>query len=485
MKRFVYSLCLCILMGICAWSASIRADEVAEKESEVQEIEDDIKKQQEQQKKAEENANWIKYLRGKLQEELNVAQVELNAILDELIELNKQVEDTSSFVDYYLEQRVESEQKLAEQKAAMALRIQYTYETGSTSFWEILFGAKSLGQILNSAEYISSMSTYDKTMRDEYEATLAECSENLDLMMEEESRLMDLLDQSAQKEAEYTAKTNEMLAKIEEYNARAAAYSEQAAAYQEEVLRQQENLVQAREAARKAAEEAARRKAEEEAARKRAQEEAARQKAEADARRAAEEAAKRAAEEAARIKAAEEAAAAAAKAEQEQIERERQELLERTAEEKRAAQEAALIASDRRAVGSIIIDPDLINPSGYTNLELLAAIIDCEAGGQTYEGRVAVGNVIMNRILDPRFQTTIYDVIYGPGQFSPVKNGFLARKLAQGARPECVAAAKDVLAGVWVIPKEYLYFCTPEAFEKRPPRHYTSKITVCWHVFYY
>ena len=504
MKKTGLSLILCALLAIGIWSASIRADEVAQRESEVQEIENDLEAEQEKQKKAEENAAWIRYLRGKLQTELDEAQLELDAILDELNDLNKQTEDVTAFVDYYLQQRVESEERLAAQKEAMALRIQYTYETSSSSLWEILFGAKSLGEILNSAEYISSMSTYDREMREAYEATLAECSENLELMRAEEDRLVGLLAQQEEKEAEYTAKTNEMLAKIEEYNRRAAAYTEQAEVYAAEVAETQEKLVQAQEAARKAAEEAARRKAEEEAARRRAEEEAARQKAEADARRAAEEAARRKAEEEARQKAAEEAArqraaaeaeaarkkaeaeaaAAAAAAEQARIEAERQALLEKTAEEKRAAQEQALIASDRRAVGSIIIDGDLYNPSGYTNLQLLAAIIDCEAGGQTYEGKVAVGNVIMNRILDPRFQTTIYDVVYGPGQFSPVKNGFLARKLAQGATDACYEAARDVLNGVWVIPKEYLYFCTPEAFAKLKPRH-THQMTVCWHVFYY
>lgn len=484
MKKRLMSLLLCAVLAMGVWTVSIRADEVAERESEVQDIEEDIKKQEERQKKAEENAAWIRYLRGNLQEELNAAQAELDLILNELNDLSKEAEDAASFVDYYLQQRVESEARLADQKASMALRIQFTYEQPAASYWELLFGAKSLGEILNKAEYISSMSSYDKKMMEEYEQTLKECGDNLAAMMAEEDRLMELLDKSAAKEEEYSAKTAEMLAKIEEYNLRAAAYAEQAEAYAAEVAQQQENLERAQAAAQRAREEAARRKAEEEAARRRAAEEAARQKAEADARRAAEEAARRAAEEAARKKAAEEAAAAAARAEQERIQAEREALLARTAEEKRAAQEAALIASDRRGVGSIIIDPDLYNPSGYTNLELLAAIIDCEAGGQTYEGRVAVGNVIMNRILDRRFQTTIYDVVYGPGQFSPVKNGFLARKLAQGARPECVQAAKDVLAGVWVIPKEFLYFCTPEAFEKRPPR-YTQKMTVCWHVFYY
>ncbi|MBO4872215.1 MAG: cell wall hydrolase [Lachnospiraceae bacterium] len=451
MKKMLLGLLLGTVLVIGSWSVSIRADEVKERESEVQEIEDTIKKEEERQKKAEENAAWVRVLRNRLQKELDAAQLELDAILDELNDLNRQAEDTEELVDYYLQQRVESEDRLANQKAAMALRIQYTYETGSASFWEILFGARSLGEILNSAEYIRSMSSYDKDMMTEYEATLAECSENLSLMMEEQDRLVALLEQSAEKEAEYTAKTDEMLAKINQYNASAAEYTEQALVYADEVARQQEKLEEAKEAARIAAEEAARREQEEKERQARA----------------------------------EAAAKAAAEAEQARIQSEREALLAATPEEKKAAQEAALIASDRRAVGSIIIDGDLYNPSGYTNLQLLAAIIDCEAGGQTYEGKVAVGNVIMNRILDPRFQTTIYDVVYGPGQFSPVKNGFLARKLKQGATEACYEAARDVLDGVCVIPREYLYFCTPELFAKKPPKNYKSAITVCWHVFYY
>lgn len=479
MKKILPLFCLFCLIGFCVIRIASRADELTD-------IEQSIQENESRQQRAEENAEWVLYLKNQLEEELAVAQEELNVILDELTDLNRQVEDASAFVDYYLEQRVESEEKLAQQKAAMALRIQYTYEQPATSYLEILLGAKSLSAILNSAEYIRSMSAYDKAMLDEYQTTLEECRINLELMMEEEDRLVGLLADSQAKEAEYQAKTDEMLAKIDEYNARVAAYSEQAQAYAEEVARQQIRLEEAREAARIAAEEAARRKAEEEAARKRAEEEAARQKAEADARQAAEEAARRKAEEEERARQAAAKAAAEAQAEQERIAAEREALLAATAEEKRKAQEEALIASDRRGVGSIIIDPDLYNPSGYTNLELLAAIIDCEAGGQTWEGRVAVGLVIMNRILDPRFQTTIYDVVYGPGQFSPVKNGFLARKLAQGARESCYEAARAVLNGEGrdILPKEYLYFCTPEAFAKIKPRH-SHQMTICWHIFYY
>ena len=65
-------------------------------------------------------------------------------------------------------------------------------------------------------------------------------------------------------------------------------------------------------------------------------------------------------------------------------------------------------------------------------VKLLAALIQCEAGGECYEGQVAVGAVVMNRVADPRFPETIAEVIYQPGQFTPVKHGKVDRVLASG-----------------------------------------------------
>ena len=153
-------------------------------------------------------------------------------------------------------------------------------------------------------------------------------------------------------------------------------------------------------------------------------------------------------------------------------------------EARRIAQEKALIASDKRGVGSIDIDPTLYNPSGYTNLELLAAIIDLEGGGQPYEGRIAIGNVILNRILDPRFQMTLYDVIYGPGQFTPVSNGTLAMMLANGPRATSTEAARDVLNGVRTIDTKWLYFCSLKSWATKP-RNYKEYMQLGTHIFYY
>ncbi len=79
---------------------------------------------------------------------------------------------------------------------------------------------------------------------------------------------------------------------------------------------------------------------------------------------------------------------------------------------------------------------------------LLAAIIQCEAGSESYTGKVAVGAVVMNRVRSSRFPNTISGVIYQRGQFSPVGNGALARVLASGnISSACRQAAADALAG--------------------------------------
>lgn len=82
-----------------------------------------------------------------------------------------------------------------------------------------------------------------------------------------------------------------------------------------------------------------------------------------------------------------------------------------------------------------------------SELDLLAAIIECEAGGESHKGKVAVGAVIMNRIASPKFPGSISAVVYEKGQFSPVRSGKLSRVLAKGARSDCYKAARDVLNG--------------------------------------
>lgn len=82
-------------------------------------------------------------------------------------------------------------------------------------------------------------------------------------------------------------------------------------------------------------------------------------------------------------------------------------------------------------------------------LMLLAALIHCEARGESYEGQVAVGAVVMNRVRSSAYPNTIYGVIYASGQFTPAMNGKLDKVLESGKINEsCIKAAKEALSGV-------------------------------------
>ena len=174
------------------------------------------------------------------------------------------------------------------------------------------------------------------------------------------------------------------------------------------------------------AEEAARLEAEAQA--KAAAEEAARLEAEVQAKAAAEEAARLEAE--AQAKAAEEAAR-----------------LEAEAQAKAAAEEAARIAAEAQQA-ALAAQAAQTAAVSAEELKLLANIIYCEAGSESYVGKVAVGNVIMNRVKSASQPNTITEVVYAKGQFSPVRNGSLQRALSSDkADAACYQAAIEALAG--------------------------------------
>ena len=222
----------------------------------------------------------------------------------------------------------------------------------------------------------------------------------------------------------------------DEFFAEEEVQQDETAALQAEASEAAQNEIEEVQAA---AEEAARIEAEAQA--KAAAEEAARAEAEAkaaaEAQAAAEEAARLAAE--AQAKAAEEAARIEAEAQAKAA--------EEAARIEAEAQQAALAA---QAAQTAAISAE--------ELKLLANIIYCEAGSESYVGKVAVGNVIMNRVKSASQPNTITEVVYAKGQFSPVRNGSLQRALSSDkADATCYQAAIEALAGAQPV-GEKLFF---------------------------
>ena len=218
--------------------------------------------------------------------------------------------------------------------------------------------------------------------------------------------------------AERTGET----ASEDEFFAEEEVQQDETAALQAEASKAAQNEIEEVQAA----EEAARIEAEAQA--KAAAEEAARIEAEAQAKAAAEEAARIEAE--AQAKAAEDAAR-----------------LEAEAQAKAAAEEAARIEAEAQQA-ALAAQAAQTAAISAEELKLLANIIYCEAGSESYVGKVAVGNVIMNRVKSASQPNTITEVVYAKGQFSPVRNGSLQRALSSDkADAACYQAAIEALAG--------------------------------------
>ena len=121
--------------------------------------------------------------------------------------------------------------------------------------------------------------------------------------------------------------------------------------------------------------------------------------------------------------------------------------IEAEAQAKAAAEEAARIEAEAQQA-ALAAQAAQTAAISSEELKLLANIIYCEAGSESYVGKVAVGNVIMNRVKSASQPNTITEVVYAKGQFSPVRNGSLQRALSSDkADAACYQAAIEALAG--------------------------------------
>lgn len=128
------------------------------------------------------------------------------------------------------------------------------------------------------------------------------------------------------------------------------------------------------------------------------------------------------------------------------------------AQEEAGAAQKAQEEADAAQVKAPVQANALGGQAASGDIELLASIIFCEAGNQPYEGQVAVGAVIMNRVRSGVYPNSISEVIYQSGQFGPAMTGWLDSVLASGGYTEtAMQAAEDAAAGANPI-GDCLYF---------------------------
>lgn len=113
------------------------------------------------------------------------------------------------------------------------------------------------------------------------------------------------------------------------------------------------------------------------------------------------------------------------------------------AEKEREAKEKARLAKEKAKqianLGAVALNT--------TDEILLAALVQCEAGNQPYEGQLAVAAVVMNRVRSGAYPNTVAGVIYASGQFGPAQSGKVDQRVAAGVKDSCLQAAREAING--------------------------------------
>ncbi len=383
------------------------------------------------QKTTEQKLEDSKEAVRELQEQSDAAKAQLDeakknetAISRRLDELNDQLEEVRQSLED-LDARItrkndqiaateqelkEMEQKRVERYEAMKVRIRFMYENSDSSLLDSLLGAGSMSELLNRVEYFSQVVEYDRNQLEEYQTLLTDLNEKQSKYEGQKEELVALQEQQTAEQEKLTTLVADAREDLKAAGVAASEASDALGDLNEQLTAEKQN--QDILAAQLAYEE------------------------KLEAQKAAED-----------------------RARMEEIRRQEEELRRKREEEQKRREEEEKRRQEQAENGEEPDEPtedDTSQPASTEDLELLACIIQCEAEGEPYVGKLAVGSVVMNRVESSSFPNTIMGVIYQSGQFSPVASGRMAARLAAGANSECRQAAQEVLNGNITVP--YLYF---------------------------
>ena len=328
---------------------------------------------------AEDSVESLENATSGLQNELNGLNSELASLSSEIDSTLEQLNSTTAQVEQTKIDLANAKAEEESQYEAMKKRIRYMYEEGNTSMLELILSAKSMADFLNKADFVTSISEYDREMLNQLHTVQEQVAQKEADLQAEQASLTNLKNDLDNKEQTLTNKISSTSGELSQYSAQL------------------------------------------------------------------------------------ERARAAAKAAQEALNKQVQ--VQQAAEALKAKQEAEALAQQQAAQSQNTSDntPDYSEPSdssgssgtswnppseaSASELDEMAAILECEAGTSDYEALLAVASVIMNRVNSSSYPNTIHGVIHQSGQFSPVASGKFDRVLSRGAPAICYEAARDAIAG--------------------------------------
>ncbi|MBP3475987.1 MAG: C40 family peptidase [Lachnospiraceae bacterium] len=231
----------------------------------ISDLQNELKKNQSQLNNVNQQISDYKGAQADIGEEIEELDSEMVALLTDINLIEEAIADKEEDI---AQTQIEYDAAVAdkeEQYESMKIRIQFMYEKGETSYLQLFFGAESMSDMMNKANYVEELYEYDRTLLEQYEATVQQVAELQDTLEEEKSEL----ETSKTELEEEQAYVEEVLAQkqqeYENYGVVLAKAKQEAAAYTAKIKQETAQIKKLEEEERKRREEEERKKKEQEA----------------------------------------------------------------------------------------------------------------------------------------------------------------------------------------------------------------------------
>lgn len=238
----------------------------------ISDLQNELKKDQSQLKNVNQQISDYKGAQADVGEEIEALDEEMVSLLTDINLIEEAIADKEEDI---AQTQIEYDAAVAEkdeQYESMKIRIRFMYEKGETSYLQLFFGAKNMGDMMNKAHYVEELYEYDRTLLEEYEATVQEVAALQDTLEEEKSEL----ETSKTELKEEQAYVEEVLAQKQQeydnYSVVLAKAKQEAATYTAKIKQETAKIKQLEEEERKRKEEEERKRKEEEERKKKEQE---------------------------------------------------------------------------------------------------------------------------------------------------------------------------------------------------------------------
>ncbi|MFR2756083.1 MAG: NlpC/P60 family protein [Eisenbergiella massiliensis] len=267
MRKKFFSLLLIFILAI-SMTQTAYATSISDLQKQRQEKENQKKGTQNQLDSVNDQINDLSGEKDDVDAQISELTGQIAEIMASVSLLEDEIADTQVQIEQAQKDYDEAKAKEEAQYHAMKKRIQYLYEKGETSYLELLMEAKSWADMLNKAEYVQEIYTYDRKMLDNYAATVQEVAQLKESLEEQKSELEASEYELEQEKDSLQVSLDEQKELAVDYEVQLAKAKQEAAAYKAKIKQQNAEIqkLASQEAARKAEEEA--RKREEEAQKK-------------------------------------------------------------------------------------------------------------------------------------------------------------------------------------------------------------------------